>query len=46
MALVGILSTQLWHSAFTGGGAGRYPAETAEPRVRIDARSRTIEEVA
>jgi asparagine synthase (glutamine-hydrolysing) len=36
MALVGILSTQLWHEAFCGAGAGAYPAETAEPHVRID----------
>jgi asparagine synthase (glutamine-hydrolysing) len=36
MALVGILSTGLWHRAFIGQGAGAYPAETAEPRVRID----------
>jgi asparagine synthase (glutamine-hydrolysing) len=36
MALVGILSTQLWHEEFCGPGAGAYPAETAEPRVRID----------
>ena len=36
MALVGILSTQLWHEEFCGAGAGAYPAETAEPRVRID----------
>ena len=36
MALVGILSTGLWHRAFMGQGAGAYPPETAEPRVRID----------
>ncbi|MGH2925072.1 MAG: asparagine synthase (glutamine-hydrolyzing) [Solirubrobacterales bacterium] len=36
MALVGILSTQLWHEEFCGAGAGAYPAETAEPHVRID----------
>lgn len=40
MALVSILSTGLWHRAFVGVGAASYPAETAEPRVRID---RTIE---
>ena len=36
MALVGILSTGLWHRAFIGQNAGGYPPETAEPRVRID----------
>ena len=36
MALVGVLSTQLWYDAFCGAGAGGYPAETAEPRVRVD----------
>ncbi len=36
MALVGILSTQLWHEAFCGAGADDYPVETAEPHVRID----------
>jgi asparagine synthase (glutamine-hydrolysing) len=36
MALVGILSTQLWHAAFCGDGADSYPPETSEPRVRID----------
>ncbi len=36
MALVGILSTGLWHRAFMGQGAGSYSAETAEPHVRID----------
>ncbi len=36
MALVGILSTQLWHEEFCGARAGAYPAETAQPRVRID----------
>ena len=35
MALVGVLSTQIWHERFFGGGAA-YPAEAAEPRVRID----------
>ena len=40
MALIGILSTQLWHQAFAGAGAG-YPAETADPEVRID---RTVEQ--
>ena len=36
MALVGILSTGLWHRAFMGQDAGGYSPETAEPRVRID----------
>ena len=36
MALVGVLSTQLWHRAFCGPGGKSYPAETAEPRVRVD----------
>lgn len=36
MALIGVLSTQLWHRAFIGVGADHYPAETTEPRVRID----------
>ena len=36
MALVGVLSTQLWHRQFVGVARERYPAETAEPRVRID----------
>jgi asparagine synthase (glutamine-hydrolysing) len=36
MALVGVLSTQLWHREFIGASPGRYPAEAAEPRVRID----------
>jgi asparagine synthase (glutamine-hydrolysing) len=44
MALVGVLSTQLWHGAFCGAGAKSYPAETAEPRVRVDrSSSRLIE---
>ncbi len=36
MALVGVLSTQLWHRAFISSGAEQYPEETTEPRVRID----------
>jgi hypothetical protein len=46
MALVGILSTQLWHSTFIGRGVGGYPAETAQPRIRIDRTAKTAEEVA
>ena len=41
MALVGVLSTQLWHRAFIGSGVEAYPAETTEPRVRID-RTKTV----
>jgi asparagine synthase (glutamine-hydrolysing) len=40
MALVGILSTQVWHERFcgVGGGAGTgWPAERSEPRVLLDA---------
>jgi asparagine synthase (glutamine-hydrolysing) len=38
MALVGILSTQVWHERFCGvGAAGDPPAERSEPRVRIEA---------
>jgi asparagine synthase (glutamine-hydrolysing) len=36
MALVGVLSTQLWHDEFVGRPASSYPAEMAEPRVRVD----------
>ena len=36
MALVGVLSTQLWHREFVGRGAAGYPPESREPRVRID----------
>jgi asparagine synthase (glutamine-hydrolysing) len=46
MALVGVLSTQLWHSTFIGRGVDRYPAETAQPRIRIDRTAKTAEEVA
>jgi len=38
MALVGILSTQVWHECFCGtGAADRWPVERAEPRVRLEA---------
>ena len=44
MALVAVISTQLWHREFIGGARTAYPAETAEPHVRIDrTRSRTKE---
>ena len=36
MALVGILSTQLWHEQFCGAARTAYPEETAEPKVFID----------
>jgi asparagine synthase (glutamine-hydrolysing) len=36
MALVGILSTQVWHERFCGAGAD-WPVERAEPRVQLDA---------
>ncbi|MDP9244753.1 MAG: asparagine synthase (glutamine-hydrolyzing) [Chloroflexota bacterium] len=36
MALVGILSTQVWHDTFCGPGRDGYPEETAEPKVVID----------
>jgi asparagine synthase (glutamine-hydrolysing) len=38
MALVGILSTQVWHERFCGtGAADDWPAERSQPRVRFDA---------
>jgi asparagine synthase (glutamine-hydrolysing) len=37
MALVGILSTQVWHERFCGSDAADWPAERSEPRVRLDA---------
>jgi len=36
MALVAVLSSQLWHRQFVEAPADAYPVETAEPRVRID----------
>jgi len=37
MALVGVLSTQVWHSHFCAApGVGAYPPETAEPEVYVD----------
>jgi hypothetical protein len=35
MALVGVLSTQVWHEAFCGSAAP-FPEETADPMVVID----------
>ena len=46
MALIGVLSTQLWHRAFVGVPAASYPLETAEPRVRIDRTNRPIKSLA
>jgi asparagine synthase (glutamine-hydrolysing) len=40
MALVGVLSTQLWYREFVGRAVGSYAAESAPPRVRIDRRTR------
>ena len=34
MALMGVLSTQVWHETFCGG-AQRFPEEREEPRVRL-----------
>jgi asparagine synthase (glutamine-hydrolysing) len=36
MALVGVLSTQLWHQELVGPGAAAYGPDTSNPRVRID----------
>lgn len=36
MALVGVLSTQVWHEAFCGQARDGYPEEAAEPKVVID----------
>ena len=36
MALVGVLSTGLWHRELVGSGPASYPEETADPRVMID----------
>jgi asparagine synthase (glutamine-hydrolysing) len=46
MALIGILSTQLWHSAFMESGADSYPPETERPSIRIDRTSHELQEVA
>lgn len=35
MALVGVLSTQIWHERLCRAGADAYEPETAEPRVRV-----------
>jgi asparagine synthase (glutamine-hydrolysing) len=46
MALVGILSTQLWHRGLVGRGATAYPPETGKPHVRIDRTNQTRTEEA
>jgi hypothetical protein len=46
MALVGILSTQLWHRELVGRGATAYPPETGDPNVRIDRTTTTRTEEA
>jgi hypothetical protein len=40
MAVVGIITTQLWHEELIRGGSP-YPAETYEPRIRIDRRTKS-----
>jgi asparagine synthase (glutamine-hydrolysing) len=42
MALIGVLSTQLWHRAFFRSGLDSYPPEADEPRMRVD-RTKTEE---
>jgi asparagine synthase (glutamine-hydrolysing) len=37
MAVIGVLSTQLWHAGYCAAGPGAYPAEDAEPRVNLQA---------
>jgi asparagine synthase (glutamine-hydrolysing) len=36
MALVGVLSTQVWHETFCAPSERSYPPETSEPRVLVD----------
>ncbi|MDQ2940381.1 MAG: asparagine synthase (glutamine-hydrolyzing) [Actinomycetota bacterium] len=36
MALIGVLSTQLWHRAFFSAGLGDYPPETDKPEMKLD----------
>jgi hypothetical protein len=38
MALVGALSTQVWHEQLVASRPGRYPVERAEPRASLDLR--------
>jgi len=45
MALVGILSTQVWHGRFCGAGAADgWPPERSEPRVALDAEAGTSDQ--
>jgi asparagine synthase (glutamine-hydrolysing) len=46
MALVGILSTQLWHREFIGKGRADYPPEGREPKIRIDRTAESTKEAA
>ena len=46
MALIGVLSTQLWHRAFIGVPLADYGPETIEPRVRIDRTNRPVRPLA
>ena len=36
MALIGVLTTQLWHDRYFGDARPGFPAEAAEPNVRMD----------
>jgi asparagine synthase (glutamine-hydrolysing) len=36
MALIGVLSTQLWHRAFFSPGLGDYKPPADKPRMRLD----------
>jgi asparagine synthase (glutamine-hydrolysing) len=36
MALIGVLSTQLWHRAFFSAGLGDYEPETDKPEMKLD----------
>jgi asparagine synthase (glutamine-hydrolysing) len=36
MALIGVLSTQLWHRAFFSAGLGEYEPETDKPEMKLD----------
>ena len=36
MALIGVLTTQLWHDRYFGDARPGFPAESAEPNVRMD----------
>jgi asparagine synthase (glutamine-hydrolysing) len=45
MALVGVVSTQVWHEDFCGPGRACYAEETAEPKVVIDLNIEPVLEV-